>query len=102
MDCDPDEKKACRFSEQCYKRCPKPRYIENTPIVPGEVGTGPFGLCHTLPPALTENSSAIVYGHGLFTIGMKNFCEAFSAMLAVENRCTEIYFDTIQRLRHPF
>ncbi len=73
MDCDPIEKAACRFSDQCHIKCPKKRYVYGIPIVPGEVGTGPFGLCNTLPQALENNSSAIVYGHGLFTIGKNDF-----------------------------
>lgn len=99
MDCDPDEKKACRFSDQCHIRCPKKRFVEDTPIVPGEVGTGPFGLCNTLPKALEDKQSAIVYGHGLFTIGKTDFTEAFSSLLTVENRCREIYLETVKALR---
>lgn len=99
MDCDPIEKAACSFSDQCHIRCPQKRWAGNTPIVPGEVGTGPFGLCNTLPPALETNNSAIVYGHGLFTIGKNDFSEAFANLLKVENACRRLYLEKIGRFR---
>ncbi len=98
MDCDPVEKAACKFSEQCHIRCPKKRFAGKTPIVPGEVGTGRFGLCNTLPHALEQSSSAIVYGHGLFTTGKNDFAEAFATMVKVENYCRSTYFDKINSL----
>ncbi len=51
MDCDPKQKQACRFSNRCHTHCPEQRSVNQIPIVPGEVGTGPTGLCHTLPSA---------------------------------------------------
>lgn len=99
MDCDPVEKAACCFSEQCHIKCPKKRFVGCTPIVPGEVGTGPTGLCNTLPLALTRSNSAIVYGHGLFTTGKENFSDAFHTLLEVENICRSTYFEKISRLR---
>ncbi len=99
MDCDPVEKKGCDFSDQCHIKCPKKRFAGFIPIVPGEVGTGPFGLCNTLPSALETNSSAIVYGHGLFTIGKSDFSEAFSNLLSVEHTCRHLYFEKIKQLR---
>ncbi len=99
MDCDPVEKAACAFNEQCHIKCPKKRFVASTPIVPGEVGTGPFGLCNTLPSALEQTNSAIVYGHGLFTTGKNNFSEAFTTLLEVENLCRNIYFKKIRLLR---
>ncbi len=98
MDCDPIEKAACKFSEQCHIKCPKKRFAGKTPIVPGEVGTGRFGLCNTLPKALEQSSSAIVYGHGLFTTGKNDFLEAFETMLKVENNCRSAYFEKIKSL----
>ncbi len=100
MDCDPIEKGACSFSDQCHIRCPKKRFVAGIPIVPGEVGTGPFGLCNTLPAALEKKSSAIVYGHGLFTTGNTDFSEAFSTLLKVENTCKDIYFKKVADLRN--
>lgn len=99
MDCDPKEKDACKFSEQCHIKCPKKRFAGATPIVPGEVGTGRFGLCNTLPRAFEQSSSAIVYGHGLFTTGKNSFTEAFETMVKVENYCFDTYFEKINSLR---
>ncbi|MCD4677959.1 MAG: rRNA adenine dimethylase, partial [Desulfobacula sp.] len=89
------EKAACNFREQCHIKCPKKRFVGSTPIVPGEVGTGPYGLCNTLPLALELTNSAIVYGHGLFTTGKENFSDAFQTMLEVENLCRSNYFEKI-------
>jgi ribulose-5-phosphate 4-epimerase/fuculose-1-phosphate aldolase len=100
MDCDPIEKAACKFNGLCHIKCPKKRFINGTPIVPGEVGTGPFGLCNTLPPALTHSSAAIVYGHGLFTIG-NDFTQAFQTLLEVEDMCYNAYFEKVRALREP-
>jgi ribulose-5-phosphate 4-epimerase/fuculose-1-phosphate aldolase len=99
MDCNPIEKAECSFSDQCHIKCPKKRFAGNIPIVPGEVGTGPFGLCNTLPKALETENSAIVYGHGLFTIGKNDFSEAFSNLLKIENTCKDLYFKKVGDLR---
>lgn len=99
MDCDPEEKAFCRFSDQCHIHCPKPRFIEKIPIVPGEVGTGPTGLCHTLPPALEGHPAAIVYGHGLFALGKTDFREAFGSLVEVEALCRDAYFESVDALR---
>lgn len=100
MDCDPVEQAACRFADQCHIKCPRPRFVEDIPIVPGEVGTGPTGLCHTLPPALAHHPAAIVYGHGLFAVGNHDFGKAFETLLRVEGRCREIYFSTVRHLQN--
>ncbi len=99
MDCTPEEKAACEFVDQCHIQCPRPRFIEDVPIVPGEVGTGPTGLCRTLPPALENRRGAIVYGHGVFTVGRQDFNEALSGMSAVEYMCQEKYFEAVKALR---
>ena len=99
MDCDPPKKAVCNFKEQCHIKCPEKKFVGCTPIVPGEVGTGPFGLCNTLPFALTQANSAIVYGHGLFTIGKNNFSEAFQTMIEVEALCYNTYFEKVRLLR---
>ena len=99
MNCDPVEKAGCNFKEQCHIKCPKKRFVGCTPIVPGEVGTGPTGLCNTLPLALEQANSAIVYGHGLFTTGKNNFSEAFHTMIEVENLCRNNYFEKINKLK---
>ncbi len=99
MDCNPIVKAACKFNGQCHIKCPEKRFAGKTPIVPGEVGTGRFGLCNTLPQALelsnSNSNSAIVYGHGLFTTGKNDFFEAFDTMVKVENDCRKIYFEKI-------
>jgi ribulose-5-phosphate 4-epimerase/fuculose-1-phosphate aldolase len=99
MDCDPEEKANCRFSDRCHIDCPKPRFIEQIPIVPGEVGTGPTGLCHTLPPALEDHRAAIVYGHGLFALGKTDFREAFGNLIEAEALCRDAYFNSVDALR---
>jgi ribulose-5-phosphate 4-epimerase/fuculose-1-phosphate aldolase len=100
MDCDPAQKAACAFNTRCHTHCPVPRSIGSTPVVPGEVGTGPFGLCHTLPPAFDRSHSVIVYGHGLFTTGKSDFIQAFSHMAAVEHMCKIHYLDQVRHLKH--
>ncbi|MCG8617994.1 MAG: class II aldolase/adducin family protein [Desulfobacterales bacterium] len=100
MDCDPKEKQACQFSTRCHIHCPKERHVQGIPIVPGEVGTGATGLCNTLPPAFERNEdAAIVYGHGLFTLGRNDFTQAFGTLLSVENRCRTHYMDCVNKLR---
>ncbi len=89
MDCD---EQACPDRGRCHIKCAKKRYINDIPVVPGEVGTGPTGLCHTLPPAIRGRRGAIVWGHGLFTVGRNDFNEAFQHLLAIENMCREEYF----------
>jgi len=89
MDC---EKELCEFDEVCHIKCPEKRFVGDIPIVPGEVGTGPHGLCNTLPPAMEGRRGVIVYGHGLFTVGRDDFNEAFTNLLAVERMCREEYF----------
>ncbi len=98
MDCDSKEKAACPFKDQCHTSCPKKRFVDDIPIVPGEVGVGPTGLCNTLPKALETAPGAIVYGHGLFTTGKEDFIEAFQTLLAVEARCKEIYFARVKQI----
>lgn len=100
MDCDPDRKAACQFNTRCHTHCPAPRRIGNIPIVPGEVGTGPFGLCHTLPSACERSDTVIVYGHGVFTTGDTDFVQAFSHMTAVETLCKRHYLDQVKQLTH--
>ena len=89
MDCDRDD---CLTRGLCHRRCPERRLLDDIPIVPGEVGTGPFGLCTTVPDAVLEACGAIVYGHGVFTTGKSDFNEAFSRLLTIENRSREEYF----------
>jgi ribulose-5-phosphate 4-epimerase/fuculose-1-phosphate aldolase len=98
MDC---EKPGCPGRGDCHRVCHTPRAVADPirglfiPIVPGEVGAGPFGLCNTLPPALNDQGGrrgAIVYGHGLFATGREDFRDAFATLLEVEHFCREEYF----------
>lgn len=95
MDCD---KSDCPNRGQCHVKCTTPRTVAGVPIVPGEVGTGPTGLCNTLPPAMAEANAAIVHGHGLFTCAQTDFNQAFKKLLETENRCRELYFEKLASL----
>jgi ribulose-5-phosphate 4-epimerase/fuculose-1-phosphate aldolase len=66
MDCDRDD---CPERGFCHLRCPSRRFAAGVPVVPGEVGTGRYGLCRTVPPMLQEYPAVIVYGHGVFAAG---------------------------------
>lgn len=95
MDCD---KPDCENRGKCHIKCTECRTVESIPIVPGEIGTGPTGLCNTLPPAMASSGMAIVHGHGLFTSGTDDFNEAFAKLLETENLCRELYFKRIEEL----
>jgi len=95
MDCDEQD---CAFRGSCHVKCPKERLIDDIPIVPGEVGTGPTGLCNTLPKAIGGRRGSIVWGHGLFTTARDDFNEAFKTLLEVENRCRSLYFERVAQL----
>ena len=99
MDCDPAQKAVCAFADRCHTHCPITRHIDSVPIVPGEVGSGPFGLCNTLPAACDTSDSVIVYGHGLFVTGKTDFTQAFSTLTAVEHLCKNRYLEQVQRLK---
>lgn len=89
------EKGGCEFDQECHIKCPETRYIKDIPIVPGEVGTGKYGLCNTLPPAIKGNRGAIVYGHGLFTLGKQDYTDAFANLIDVELMCLDEYLKKI-------
>lgn len=95
LDC---ERLDCPGQGECHRSCAAPRRVADPasgldiPIVPGEVGAGPFGLCNTLPPAIRGKKGVIVYGHGLFTLGAMDFREAFASLMDVERFCREEYF----------
>ena len=109
LDC---ERLDCPKQGECHRACDTPRSVADDasglciPIVPGEVGTGPFGLCNTLPAALTatrgdatgKGRGAIVYGHGLFTLGATDFRDAFATLMAVEHFCRAEYFRRVAGL----
>jgi ribulose-5-phosphate 4-epimerase/fuculose-1-phosphate aldolase len=88
MDCD---RRHCGAREACHTRCPEKRFVGDVPIVSGEVGTGPYGLCHTVPAAMAGRRGVLVYGHGVFAMGRHDFNEALANLLAVERMCREEY-----------
>jgi ribulose-5-phosphate 4-epimerase/fuculose-1-phosphate aldolase len=89
LDCD---RRDCPERGFCHLRCPEGRSVCGIPIVPGEIGTGPNGLCRTVPPALQDHPGVIVHGHGVFTAGGEDFSVAFGALLAAENASRSEYF----------
>ena len=88
LDCDD---MACQIRGRCHTRCETDRFIGDIPIVPGEVGTGPFGLCNTVPGAMNDHRGVIVFGHGLFTAGRQDFQDALQHMFDVERMCMEAF-----------
>lgn len=101
MDC---EDAQCQGRGQCHRACARERVLHDPatglaiPIVPGEVGTGPYGLCNTLPGAMPGRAGVMVYGHGLFTVGGADFREAFATLLATERFCREECFRRVDAL----
>ncbi len=83
----------CPRRGECHIKCERKRFVKDIPIVPGEVGTGKYGLCHTLPPAIAGRRGAIVYGHGLFTTGAEDFADALATMAAIEIMCADAWLD---------
>jgi ribulose-5-phosphate 4-epimerase/fuculose-1-phosphate aldolase len=87
----------------CHKACGEKRDILQTPIVPGEIGTGPTGLMNTVPPAMKQSGGAIVYGHGVFTAGNNAFQGPFDMLMEIEDKCRKEYFRTVELLlKHLF
>jgi ribulose-5-phosphate 4-epimerase/fuculose-1-phosphate aldolase len=84
-----EEKTNCPISD-CWKDCSKVRKLGGTPVVAGEIGAG--GIARNVPPVIGETGRAIVYGHGVFSIGMADFQSAFQALVDVENWCRKEYF----------
>jgi ribulose-5-phosphate 4-epimerase/fuculose-1-phosphate aldolase len=83
------EEKECPVKD-CWKECTRVRMLGDTPIVAGEIGAG--GLAARVPPVIGGPGKAIVYGHGVFTVGRDGFEEAFRAMVGVEDLCRADYF----------
>lgn len=98
MDC---AEAACPHRDACHVACETARFVEDIPIVPGEVGAGPRGLVHTMPPALADQAGreprrgAIVLGHGVFTMGKDDFNEALASLHAIETLCRARYFEAL-------
>ncbi|MFW6080901.1 MAG: class II aldolase/adducin family protein [Desulfosalsimonas sp.] len=94
MDC---LEKDCRHTGSCHLDCPAAREVGGVPVVPGETGSGPFGLCRTVPPAVKRTGAAIVYGHGVFTCAPKDFNSALCRMADIERTCRKLYFGRLSK-----
>ncbi len=94
MDC---LEKDCEKRDECHLSCSCKRDICDIPIVPGEVGTGTYGLCNTVPNAIKDKPGVIVYGHGLFTTAEDDFNIAFKNLMEIENACKKEYFQRIMQ-----
>jgi len=88
------DKRDCPNKGLCHINCSERRFLNDIPIIPGEVGTGPRGIATTLPPAM-EGRGAIVYGHGLFTTGKENFTEAFRNLIDIERTAFLTFMESI-------
>lgn len=84
-----EERENCPVTN-CWRDCSKVRYLGGTPVVAGEIGAG--GIAKNVPPVIEHAGRAIVYGHGVFSIGMTDFRQAFQALVDVENWCRKEYF----------
>jgi ribulose-5-phosphate 4-epimerase/fuculose-1-phosphate aldolase len=91
MECDETD---CAVTD-CWRDCPTVRHLQGVPIVAGEIGAG--GLAKRVPPVMGESGRAIVYGHGVFTLGEEDFAEPFRALLEVEEMCRREYFRRLER-----
>jgi len=91
-------KKECEARGACHLKCPDQRRLGDVPVVPGEVGSGPTGLCNTMPAAMRGQRAVMVHGHGLFAVGETDFNEPFATLLAVENASREAYFRAVAEL----
>lgn len=93
MDCD---EQCCEHKGDCHRACPRDRDVCAVPVVSGEVGTGPYGLCHSVPRALQNPRGVIVYGHGVFTIDDTDFNRALHKLIDIERQCRIEYFQRIR------
>jgi ribulose-5-phosphate 4-epimerase/fuculose-1-phosphate aldolase len=93
MDCEIEN---CQEAGDCHRRCPHDRAVNGIPVVPGEVGSGPYGLANTVPQTLETHHGVIVYGHGVFTADTKDFNRPLKNLIQIENNCRQEYF---KRLR---
>jgi len=83
------DEKNCSIRD-CNRLCDRSRSVCGVPIVAGETGAG--GMARSVPEAMKQQGVCIVYGHGIFAAGEKDFRDAFMKMADVENRCREEYF----------
>ncbi len=59
--------------------------------------TGAGGLAKSVPRAVKGEGVCIVYGHGIFAAGEKDFRDAFHKMAEVEDRCREEYVRLLEK-----
>ena len=89
-----ERKDNCSVAD-CWKECSQIRFMGGTPIVAGEIGAG--GIAKNVPPVIGRTGQAIVYGHGVFSIGKMDFKEAFQGLVDVENCCRSEYFNRFDK-----
>jgi len=87
---------SCANRGQCHIKCSRRRFIEDVPVVPGEIGTGPDSLSRTVPAAM-KGRGVIVWGHGLFTAGAEDFTDAYRNLLDIEKMCFNNYLSLVER-----
>lgn len=83
----------CKITD-CWKNCDKVRYLNQVPVVAGEVGAG--GLARRVPPVI-DGGIAVVYGHGVFATGEKDFLTPLKAMIELENWCRTEYLRQLRQ-----
>ena len=86
----------CTGRGSCHLDCPRARHVREIPIVPGEVGTGRYGLSRTVPPVIERTGGVIVYSHGVFTGGKYDFIMPYQNLLEIEQTCFEEYFAALR------
>jgi ribulose-5-phosphate 4-epimerase/fuculose-1-phosphate aldolase len=82
----------CKITD-CWKNCDKVRYLNDVPVVAGEVGAG--GLARKVPPVI-DDGIAVVYGHGVFATGKTDFRQPLLAMIELENSCRNEFLQALQ------
>jgi ribulose-5-phosphate 4-epimerase/fuculose-1-phosphate aldolase len=92
------DEKDCTITD-CNRLCDRARAVCGVPIVAGETGAG--GMARSIPVAIRESGVCIVYGHGIFAAGERDFREAFGRMAEVESRCRDEYFRLLDERTDP-
>jgi ribulose-5-phosphate 4-epimerase/fuculose-1-phosphate aldolase len=79
----------------CWRDCPHVRQVGDIPIVAGEVGAG--GLADKIAPVIGQHGRVIVFGHGVFAIGLDGFKDALAALIKTEQWCRREYFRRLKQ-----